>query len=106
MIPVHQLKPATEFGTSPTNVLSVPIERLESEALYRNADLREAHFNSYIARDEVRKALMRMFPNISFNAAFKYDTDGYQVNQHWAENGLRISWNLGGVKNQVQHRVH
>jgi outer membrane protein TolC len=82
------------MSSTDTTVLSVPLERLEAEALYRNADLREAHFNSYIARDEVRKALMRMFPNISFNAAFKYDTDEYQVNQHWADNGLRISWNL------------
>lgn len=75
-------------------VFSVRIERLEEEALYRNADLREAHYNSHLARDEVRKALARMFPNISFNAAFKYDTDDYQVNQHWADNGLKISWNL------------
>lgn len=75
-------------------VFALSVDRLEEEALYRNADLREAHYNSFIARDEVRKTLVRMFPNISFNAAFKYDTDDYQVNQHWAENGLRISWNL------------
>ncbi len=75
-------------------VFHLRIERLEEEALYRNADLREAHYNSEIARDEVRKALVRMFPNVSFNAAFKYDTDDYQLNQHWAENGLKISWNL------------
>ena len=75
-------------------VYDIALPRLEEEALYRNADLREAHYNSVIARDEVRKALVRMFPNISFNASFKYDTDDYQVNQHWAENGLKISWNL------------
>ncbi len=82
------------LGLIDDKVYSVRIERLEEEALYRNADLREAHYNSVMARDEVRKTLMRMFPNISFNAAFKYDTDDYQVNQHWAENGLKISWNL------------
>lgn len=70
------------------------IEVLESLALERNADVREALHQSKIARDETRKVLARMFPNLSFNMAAKYDTDSYQVHKSWEEAGFQLSFNL------------
>lgn len=74
--------------------MSTSIEALETMALERNADLREVQHQSRIARDETRKVLAKMFPNLSFNIAAKYDTDSYQVHKGWDDASLQLSFNL------------
>jgi outer membrane protein TolC len=76
------------------SALDIPIDELESAALMRNADLREQHYNSNIAREETRRTLVRLFPNISLNYALKYDTDTFLVNRNWNEAGIQFSFNL------------
>jgi len=78
-------------------LLSVPVEKMESAVLFNNPDLRESHYNSRIARDEVRRTMARLFPNISFNWGLKYDSDSYLVNREWQEAGLQVSFNLLNV---------
>ncbi len=75
-------------------LLAADMEKLETLALSRNADLRESAYNIRIAREEVRKAIARAVPNISFNTNLKYDTDSFLVNQRWNEAGLQVSYNL------------
>lgn len=75
-------------------IMSVPIEKLEELTLARNPDLREAHYNSRIAREEVRKTMARLIPNVSLNWGIKYDSDSYLVNRDWQEAGLSVSFNL------------
>ena len=75
-------------------VVKVPVEKLEEVALQNNADLREQHYNAKIARDETRRTLLRMFPNLTFNYGTKYDTDRYMLSNNWNEAGLQISFNL------------
>ncbi len=75
-------------------LLEFPVEKLEELALENNADLRESHHQSQIARIETRKILAQLFPSLSFNVSSKYDTDSFQANQRWNETGLRLSYNL------------
>jgi outer membrane protein TolC len=72
----------------------VPIPRLEEAALTKNADLREQHYNSRIAREETRRTMVRLFPNLTFSYGLKYDSDSYLVNRQWNEAGLQMSFNL------------
>lgn len=74
--------------------LNISTEALETMALTRNADLREVQHQSQIARDETRKVLAKMFPNLSFNVSAKYDTDSYQVHKSWNEASFQLSFNL------------
>ena len=74
--------------------LAVPLARMEEAALVNNPDLRENHYNARIAREEVRRTLVRLFPNLSFNYGLKYDSDSYLVNRNWQEAGLNLSFNL------------
>jgi outer membrane protein TolC len=71
-----------------------PTELLENMALERNADLREVQHQTRIARDETRKVLARMFPNLTFNISAKYDTDSYQVHKSWEDASFQLSFNL------------
>ena len=84
----------TDLKNISVQALDVPIPKLEEIALQQNAELREQHYNARIARDETRRTLVRLFPNLSFNYGAKYDTDNYLVNQNWREAGLQLSFNL------------
>lgn len=83
-----------EAGQLAAGAHDVPQARLEEIALEQNAELREQHYNARIAREETRRTLVRLFPNISFSYGLKYDSDSYLVNQNWNEAGLQLSFNL------------
>ncbi len=76
------------------NLAEVPVQRLEEVALLNNADLREQHYNTRVAQEEVRKTMVRLFPNITFSYGMKYDSDAYLLHNQWNETGLQLSWNL------------
>lgn len=76
------------------DALAVPIEVMEESAMTANADLREQHYNARIAREETRKTLVKLFPNLIFNYGFNYDTDNYLLNNNWREASVQLSYNL------------
>ncbi len=76
------------------SVLKLPVDRLEQAALENNADLREQHYASRVATEEVRRTMLRLYPNLSFSYGAKYDSDKYLVHDHWNEAGLQFSFNL------------
>lgn len=75
-------------------LLQTPVTQMEETALANNPDLREQHYNSRIAREEVTRTMTRLFPNVSFNYGVKYDSDRYLLNHTWGETGLQLSYNL------------
>lgn len=94
--PVGQaIQIATTDLTNISDELSqVSIDKLEETALQRNPDLREHHYNARIAREETRRTILRMFPNLSFNYGTKYNTDSYLLSNNWNEAGVQMSFNL------------
>jgi outer membrane protein TolC len=88
---------ATELQNISEESVKVPVEKLEEVALQNNPDLREQHYNARIARDETRRTLIRMFPNITFNYGNKYDTDRYMLSNNWNEAGIQVSFNLMNI---------
>ncbi len=78
-------------------VSQVPVDKLEEAALQNNPDLREQHYNARIAREETRRTMLRMFPNLSFNYGTKYDTDRYLLSNNWNEAGVQMSFNLMNI---------
>lgn len=85
------LEPPESSGSAP---LAVPVEIMEETAITQNPDIREHHHNARIAREETRKTLVRLFPNLIFNYGAYYDTDSYQVNNKWREASVQLSFNL------------
>lgn len=84
----------TELKNTAADAVQVPLPKLEEMALSQNADLREQHYNARIAREEVKRTMLKLFPNLTFNYGVKYDSDSYLVNQNWNEAGLQLSFNL------------
>ena len=91
---VVDLKVVEPAETLASRTMTLPIDRLEEVAIMQNADLREQYYNARIATEEGKKVIARLFPNLSFNYAWKYDNDSYLVNQNWREAGAAISFNL------------
>jgi outer membrane protein TolC len=89
-------EPSANFADE---VLTVPVERLEELAIAGNADLREQHYNVRNAQLEARKAIMRLFPRLSFDYGFNYDTDKFLINNSWNEAGVQIAHNLLNIAN-------
>lgn len=92
--PIRVVEPA---GTVNTAWLEQPMEEMEAHALMLNPDLRESLYNARIAQQETRRALLRLFPGISFNYTLKTSDDDYLVHDTWKEAGAQISFNLLGL---------
>lgn len=94
--PLSQPIPIAEADITTWSVIAtqVPLDKLEQVALRNNADLREQHYSARVAQEETRKAMMRMFPNLTFSYGFNYDSDSYLVNNNWREAGLQLSFNF------------
>lgn len=75
-------------------LLKLPVQDMEEVALAQNPDLREQHYNARIAREETRRTMVRLFPNVSFGYNLKYDSDKYLVHRQWNEAGLQLTANL------------
>jgi outer membrane protein TolC len=84
----------TDLKNIDDHVTQVAVDKLEEVALQNNPDLREQHYNGRIAREETRRTMLRMFPNLSFNYGGKYDTDRYLLSNNWNEAGVQLSFNL------------
>lgn len=84
----------TDLKNISDELSKVSIEKLEETALQSNPDLREHHYNARIAREETRRTILRMFPNLSFNYGAKYNTDSYLMSNNWNEAGVQMSFNL------------
>lgn len=89
--PLQLAAPAENLNREP---LEIPVEVMEETAITYNPDIREHRYNTRISREEVRKTLVRLFPNLTFNYGTYYDTDRYQVNSNWREAGIQLSFNL------------
>lgn len=84
-------------STLNTAWLNAPLERMEEQALQLNPDLRASMYNARIARQETRRALLKLFPGLSFNYTQKTSDDRFLINQSWNEAGAQISFNLLGL---------
>jgi outer membrane protein TolC len=92
--PYTVAEPASDVNTV---WLQQPLDKLEEVALLRNPDLREGMYNARIAQQETRRALLKLFPGLSFNYGFKHSNDDFLIHQNWNEVGAQISFNLLGL---------
>lgn len=84
-------EPSTKFTDE---LFETPSAVLEETAIRQNADLREQYYNVSNARLEGRKALVRLFPRLSFDYSFNYDDDRFLINNSWNEAGVQLAYGL------------
>lgn len=65
-------------------------ERLEEIALRNRPELYSADLRVEVQRDQVRAALLDMFPGIELNASYHYDGDQFLANNDWYSAGTQF----------------
>lgn len=104
-LPILQVRNLVEPRSTVSTVwLDTPIEQMETYALLQNPELRESIYNARIAQQETRRAMLKMFPGLSFNYAIKNSDDSYLINQTWQETGVQVSFNLLGFLSMPAQR--
>lgn len=95
------LPPASSFGfedpsqmTVPPSYAKVDTRELEARALAFNAELKQGIYEARIAAEETRKALLRYFPNLTFNYGPQYSDNSFYINKNWTEGAAQLSFNL------------
>ena len=72
---------------------------LEEMAIEGSADIREQQYNVRNAQIEARKTLVQMFPRLSFDYGYNYDTDKFLINNTWNEAGAQLAYSLLNIAN-------
>ncbi len=67
---------------------------LEHFALINRPELRIGDYEARIMGLEAKKEFLRYFPGLEFAAGVNYNSNSFLYNQHWADAGVRVTWNL------------
>lgn len=73
----------------PTNV-----DVLETMALERRPEIMEEWYRKRVTENDIKAAKLLLWPNLSVDAGFHYDSNEYNYNANWVDTGLRLSWNV------------
>ncbi|WP_329604856.1 TolC family protein [Vibrio nitrifigilis] len=98
------LAPGTKYQLAPikpetTQLPSVgySLDNLESLAMVNRPEINEEIYKARNAVLETRSQLTHLLPGASLFVGGHYDSNSFLVNQHWADAGVRVSWNLMNV---------
>jgi hypothetical protein len=80
--------------TLPPGLVDVPAADLETAALAHNPDVAVALYDARIAQLDARKAIVKLFPSVTFDYELRHDTDNYMINNSWNTASARISFDL------------
>ncbi|MBH02622.1 MAG: transporter [Xanthomonadales bacterium] len=70
------------------------IDTMENTALLQRPEILSASYRKRIARDDVRAALLQMFPDLSLSAGYQQDSNDFLRYNDWASAGASISYDL------------
>ena len=74
--------------------LTADIDALEVLALSNRPEIAEEGYRARISRDEARKAMMGLLPNVSLDVGRNFDSNKFLLNNTWTAVGVRVALNL------------
>ena len=77
--------------------LPMPIRKMERAALIFNPDVREQSYQTRISVDETHKALLKLFPGLTFSVNPNYDTNTFLVNNQWTTGSFQLAGYLNNL---------
>lgn len=95
------LEPGTEFSVLvPLKkelhlpAIKLSVDMLENMGLLQRPELWEEDYNHRIAKDEIYKTYMSIFPGINLETRRNYDSNSYLFNQSWTDYSARLGLQL------------
>jgi outer membrane protein TolC len=74
--------------------LTGDIDALEAIALRNRPEIAEEGYRARISRDEARKAMVGLLPNVSLDVGRNFDSNKFLLNNTWTSVGVRVALNL------------
>lgn len=75
-------------------ILAQTIDNMEQMALENRPEIMEEWYRMRANQQDIKIAKAEMWPNVSLNWGYNYDSNQYLYNNHWSETGLQVSINL------------
>lgn len=82
--------------------LTHSVEQLAEIALLNRPELYAADSEELIHYDEVRAAVVQMFPGVALFGSEFYDSNTFLVNNNWLIAGIRAGWGLLSIPQRIQ----
>src|SRR5262245_31890363 len=74
--------------------LTADVDALELVALTNRPELAEEGYKARISRDEARKQMLGLLPNVSLDVGRNFDSNKFLLNNTWTSLGVRVAFNL------------
>ena len=107
------IRPGTDFKVSPPSTMDVPsrlsssVDEISQKALLNRPELREEDYRKRVTQLDVKKAVLKMFPQLTFSTGYYRNENEFLVNNDWTEIGADLSWDLLGILNaNAEKRFH
>jgi outer membrane protein TolC len=78
----------------PLPELKQDINRLEQLSLENRPEIMEEWYRKRVNENDLKIAKAQLWPNVSLDFGYKYDSNKFLYNSHWTETGLQVSLNL------------
>lgn len=93
------IAPGTKFTLAEEDELTLPmppanVEALERLALEKRPEIMEEWYRKRVTENDIKAAKVLLWPNVSFDMGWQYDSNKYSYNNDWIDTGVRLSWNL------------
>ena len=91
--------PGVKFTLAEQSELALPripvnVDALEKLAMEKRPELMEEWYRKRVTENDIKAAKVLLWPNISIDAGWQYDSNKYTYNNDWFDTGIRVSWNL------------
>lgn len=99
------IRPGVDFRVSPPSTMDVPsdlsqgVDEISQQALLNRPELREEDYRKRVTQIEVKKTILKMFPQLNFSTGYYRNENEFLVNNDWTEIGADLSWDLFGILN-------
>ncbi len=102
LLAMMNLRPTSNITLTQPSRMNGPLPKgfpknsntLEMMALQNRPELREEDYRNRISLNEIKKAQLKMLPNLGINAGVHYDSNSFLVNNNWADFGSQLSWDV------------
>ncbi|MFV3415798.1 TolC family protein [Pseudomonas sp. NY15436] len=83
-----------DIGEQPLPLVTNNVEQLERLSLERRPEIMEEWYRKRVDMNDLKIAKAQLWPNVSFNYGYEYDSNKYLYNNDWNQTGINVSMNL------------
>lgn len=93
-LPPNSKMVLVDTSEPPLPQVTSDVEKLEQLSLQHRPEIMEEWYRKRVDENDLKIAKAQLWPNVSVNYGYQYDSNKYLYNNHWNETGVQVSINL------------